>query len=136
MDLIAIASDDEHTVSDHFSGAACYVVLTIDEGRIVGREMREKPKHGGIGSGKGKRGQSGKRRHLDEALSTVRDCGTVVARSIGDHAYEGIKELGVRPLITDLETVDQVAQAALDDRLEHHPERATESPAAWQMDQP
>ena len=112
MELIAVASDDGQSVAEHFGGASQYVVLGIDGGSIARREVREKPKHEGRGIGGGGRGQ-GKRRRIDEALSTIRDCGTVVARSIGDRAFEGIEALGFRPLATDLETIDQVAQAAI-----------------------
>ena len=133
MDLIAVASDDENAVSEHFNGAACYVVLRIDEGRIVGREVRKKPKRGGSGAGKGKQGQSGTGRQIGQSLSTIRDCGTVVARGIGDRACEGIRKLGLEPLITDLETVDQVAQAVLEGRLDHHSEGTTRSPGVWQV---
>ena len=136
MERIAVASDDGRFVSDHFGGAAYFVVVEIDQDRVVGRDLRSKPKHGGSGAGKGRRKDSGRRRRIGESVATIQDCSTVVARGIGDHACEAFRDLGVRVLTTDLETVDQVAQAAVEGRLEHHPDRVTRSPAVREMGQP
>jgi len=134
MELIAVASDDGGSVSEHFSGAAYYVVLALGEERIQGRELRPKPEHQGRGTGTGKPGDSGRRRRIAAALQPIRDCGRLVARSFGDRAYEGIRTLGIQPVATDLETVDEVGRAALEGRLEDHPERVTGSPSVWKLD--
>ncbi|RME39883.1 MAG: dinitrogenase iron-molybdenum cofactor biosynthesis protein, partial [Thermoflexia bacterium] len=42
---IAAVSDDGVTISPHFGRAPFYVVVTVEEGRIVGREVREKMGH-------------------------------------------------------------------------------------------
>jgi len=42
---IAVISDDRVTVSQHFGRAEMYVVLTIEDGRIVAEETRPKLGH-------------------------------------------------------------------------------------------
>jgi predicted Fe-Mo cluster-binding NifX family protein len=42
---IAIITDDEKTISQHFGRAIYYAVLTIENGQIVQREMRGKLSH-------------------------------------------------------------------------------------------
>ena len=42
---IAVVSDDEATVSRHFGRAPYYVVVAIEDGRIVSRETRPKAGH-------------------------------------------------------------------------------------------
>ena len=42
---IAVISDDEVNISQHFGRAPFYVVLTVEEGKIVGRETRPKAGH-------------------------------------------------------------------------------------------
>jgi len=41
---IAAVSDDV-TISQHFGRAPFYVVITVEEGRVTGREVREKMGH-------------------------------------------------------------------------------------------
>ena len=42
---IAAVTDDNETISQHFGRATKYSVLTIDEGKIIARELREKANH-------------------------------------------------------------------------------------------
>jgi len=42
---IAAITDDGVTISQHFGRAPYYAVLTVEEGRVVRRELREKPGH-------------------------------------------------------------------------------------------
>ena len=42
---IAVITDDGKTISQHFGRAPYYLVLTIEEGKIVSREMRDKMGH-------------------------------------------------------------------------------------------
>ena len=39
---IAAITDDGQTISQHFGRAAYYAVLTIEDGKIIAREQREK----------------------------------------------------------------------------------------------
>ena len=42
---IAVITDDGKTISQHFGRALHYQVLTIEEGKVVDREMRDKLGH-------------------------------------------------------------------------------------------
>ena len=42
---IAVITDDGKTISQHFGRAAYYLVLTIKEGKVTDREMRDKMGH-------------------------------------------------------------------------------------------
>jgi predicted Fe-Mo cluster-binding NifX family protein len=42
---IAAVSDDGTTISAHFGRAPFYVVVTVEDGRIVARETRDKMGH-------------------------------------------------------------------------------------------
>ena len=39
---IALITDDGKTISQHFGRAPYYLVVTIDEGKVIDRETREK----------------------------------------------------------------------------------------------
>jgi predicted Fe-Mo cluster-binding NifX family protein len=42
---IALVTDDEETISAHLGRALYYVVVTIEDGKITGRETRDKAGH-------------------------------------------------------------------------------------------
>ncbi|HRF50213.1 MAG TPA: NifB/NifX family molybdenum-iron cluster-binding protein [Anaerolineales bacterium] len=48
---IAIVTDDEQSISAHFGRARFFQVVTLEDGRVVSRERRAKPAHGGHGAG-------------------------------------------------------------------------------------
>jgi hypothetical protein len=45
MIKIAAVTDDGKTISPHFGRATKYVVITVEEGKITAREVREKAGH-------------------------------------------------------------------------------------------
>ncbi len=115
---IAIITDDEKTISQHFGRANYYVVLTIENGQIVQREMREKLSHKHLASELHEHpGESGRRHGFDPASQslhaqmsqTITDCEALICGGMGTGAYESIKELGIRPIITDVEEIDTAA---------------------------
>jgi predicted Fe-Mo cluster-binding NifX family protein len=48
---IAAITDDGKTISQHFGRAAHYMVVTIENGKIVDRQLRDKLNHDQIGGG-------------------------------------------------------------------------------------
>lgn len=128
---IAAVSDDGSTISQHFGRAPFYVVVTIDDGKIVTREKRDKMGHAQFanephdegadprGHGYGDATQS---RHVRMA-SAIADCEVLLARGMGAGAYESLRQSGIRPFVTDIPTIDDAVQAYLEGRLLDHAER-------------
>lgn len=92
---IAAASDDGQTISPHFGRAAFYVVLTIEDDKIIGREQREKMGHAHFAGEthaqeKDPRGHgfapAEQDRHFRMA-ETIKDCQFLLARGMGAGAY-------------------------------------------------
>jgi predicted Fe-Mo cluster-binding NifX family protein len=114
---IAVVSDDEATISQHFGRAPYYVVVAIEDGKIVGRETRSKAGHHTFGAcdchvAPGEphgQGQHAEAKHQIMA-DTVADCDAVIAGGMGWGAQESLKRRGIDPVITD---VRDVAEAAL-----------------------
>ncbi len=127
---IAVVSNDGNRISAHFGRARLYVVVTVEDGRVVGREAREKAYHThahhhdhSAASGQGHGLGSGARARHQEMIEPIRDCDLLVSRGMGAGAYAGLQAAGIRPILTDLRTVDEVVQAYLEGRLVDHPER-------------
>lgn len=137
---IAAVTDDGNTISAHFGRATKYVVLIVEEDAITSRELRDKanhhdfhpegPGHQAIdvqpsghkhepGHGHGKHSAE-KHRRMFEAIP---DCQILLARGMGQGAYRGLEQMGIRPILTDIKEIDAAAQAVIDGSIQDHPER-------------
>ena len=117
---IAIVSDDGQTVSQHFGRARTFAVLTVEDGVIVSREMRDKfaphsqpdrqPHEDDDDGIPGVRGTStaaqGKHTQMFAAIS---DCTALIAGGMGRGAYDHAGALGIRPVVTSLRDADAAA---------------------------
>ncbi len=139
---IAVVSDDGENISQHFGRAQHYVVLTIENGEVTGRELREKfgHRHGAgeqhaTGDGHGAAGQaecdpSSSQRfgrlaedsHARMAAPII-DCSVLLTRGMGAPAYYSLQRAGIRAMVVNETTVAEAAQAFLGGKLLDHPER-------------
>jgi predicted Fe-Mo cluster-binding NifX family protein len=134
MMKIASVSDDGYTISPHFGRASKYVVMTIDGDLITKREVREKVGHRDFqqqgvyrhehhndprGRGYGKHSAEKHQRMFEG----IKDCQVVLARGMGQGAYQGLQEMGIRPVLTNIADIDIAVQAFMDGSIEDHPER-------------
>jgi len=126
---IAAVTEDGVTISQHFGRAPYYVVLTVEDGQVVGREQREKMAHG-----RGADGHvhvEGQAHGFDSAsqdthgrmAAPIADCQVLLARGMGMGAYQSLVRAGIEPVITDLPTIDEAAAAYLAGTLTNHIER-------------
>jgi len=131
---IAAVSEDGVTISQHFGRAPFYVVVTVENGQIVGRETRDKlghahfagEPHAAEAHGADPRGHgfdpAAQNRHARMAAA-IADCDVLLARGMGAGAYESMKQAGIQPVVTDIPTIDEAVQAYLDGRLVDHQEK-------------
>ena len=126
---IAAVTEDGVTISQHFGRAPYYVVLTVEDGQVVGREQREKVAHGrGAGGHVHVEGQA----HGFDAASQdthgrmaapIADCQVLLARGMGMGAYESLQQAGIRPVITTIANVEEAALQAANGTIVDHQER-------------
>lgn len=126
---VACVSDDLRTISPHFGRAQYYVVVTIEDGHIVDREVRDKLGHAHFvgqetheaGAGHGLDPASHDR-HVSMA-DAIRDCEALLARGMGQGAYVSLQRLGIRPVATDVADIDQAVLAYAEGRLSDRGDR-------------
>lgn len=135
MMKIAAVTDNGKTISAHFGRAINYLVLTVENGQIVAREQRDKASHQDFqhegshdhehehnveqGRGFGRHSAEKHQRMFDSIL----DCEIVLARGMGQGAYQGLQEKGIRPILTDITDIDSAVQAIIDGSIEDRLER-------------
>ncbi|UCC16726.1 MAG: DUF1847 domain-containing protein [Dehalococcoidales bacterium] len=127
---IAVITENGKTVSQHFGRAPYYLVYTVEEGKIVGQEKREKAGHHtfsrhheeqtlNAGHGFGAMSQS---RHAQMA-SVIRDCRVVIAGGMGKGAFESLKSYNIDPVITDVHEIVEAVERYLNGNLPNLMER-------------
>jgi predicted Fe-Mo cluster-binding NifX family protein len=122
-----VASDDGRTISQHFGRAHGYVVLTIENGHLEKRESRDKLGHADFGNQPHHEPQHGvgpeeEHRH-GMMFAPITDCEICVVGGMGMGAYENLRSLGIRPVVTDVKSIDEAVKAFIEGRLENHAER-------------
>ena len=121
------------TISQHFGRAPCYVVVTVEDGKIIAREKRDKMGHNQFSGGpheeshgEDPRGHgfdpAAQNRHASMAAA-IADCEVLLARGMGAGAYESMKQANIRPVVTDIANIDNAIQAYLSGSLKDHVEK-------------
>lgn len=127
---IAVITDDGKTISKHFGRASYYQVLTIEEGKITNRELRNKIGHSHFAGQEHAeehqhenhgRGDGSHSKHVSMA-ETIADCKAVLCGGMGMGAYESMRRLNIQPVVTDLDDIDEAAKAFVDGNLIDHTE--------------
>jgi predicted Fe-Mo cluster-binding NifX family protein len=126
---IAVVTDDHQTISAHFGRAIYYEVFTVVDGKITQREVLPKPSHNqfanephdepGYAHGMG---PAAKSRHT-RMLEPIQDCQVLMARGMGQGAYDSLKQAGIQPFVTDIQEIEPAVKAYIDGQLVDHPER-------------
>jgi predicted Fe-Mo cluster-binding NifX family protein len=55
-------------------------------------------------------------------VTAIADCQVLLARGMGAGAYESIKQAGIRPIVTDVASIEDAIEAYLAGTLTDHPE--------------
>ncbi len=126
---IAIITDDGKTISQHFGRARYYLVVTVENGQVVTQERRGKAGHHTFASQEtmeqhtsGPHGfdPASRNRH-GQMLATIQDCQVVLAGGMGLGMQRNLEEVGIRPVLTDVEDIQAAVQAFLEGRLAERP---------------
>jgi predicted Fe-Mo cluster-binding NifX family protein len=120
----AVITEDGKTVSKHFGMAPYYLVFSVENGQITGREMLPKSSHthshesgqhshsGDHAPGHGMDAASHDR-HAGMA-STIAGCEALLCGGMGMGAYQSMQRLNIKPVVTDIRDVEAAAKAYLD----------------------
>lgn len=127
---IAAITDDGKTISRHFGRAPYYLVLTIEEGKVVNREMRDKMGHNQFANQSHSEESNDAGHGMDAAshdkhismAEAIADCKVLLCGGMGMGAYESMRRLNIQPVVTDRLAIDDAVQDFLDGKLIDHTE--------------
>jgi predicted Fe-Mo cluster-binding NifX family protein len=116
---IAVITDDGTTISQHFGRAPYYLVVTVENKQIVKRELRNKLGHAQFANQPHPEEQPGQPHGMDPAshnkhlqmAESIADCEALLCRGMGMGAYESMKVAGIKPVVTDIVSIDDAIMA-------------------------
>ena len=127
---IAAVTDDGTTISQHFGRAKFYEVLFVENGKVVKRERREKLGHNNFaqeehhhhsGEQHGQ-DQHSHNKHVSMA-EAIKECQILLARGMGNGAYQSMIQLKIKPVVTDIKNIDDAVQAVINGSIIDHTEK-------------
>jgi predicted Fe-Mo cluster-binding NifX family protein len=124
---IAAVTEDGVTISQHFGRAPYYTVVTVEDGKVVSQEKRNKAGHHAAGShgchedqschdGKHGMDAASQAKHAG-MLANILDTQVLIAGGMGYGAYESLESSGIEPIITDSEKIDEAVKLYLEGKL-------------------
>lgn len=122
---IAVISDDGATISQHFGRATLYVVATVENGKILSKENRDKAGHHTFAGGEHPETAPGEKHGYDtgaqsrhaQMAQTIDDCQVLIAGGMGWGAYDSLKSRGIETIITDVNDIDAAVNRYLQEDL-------------------
>jgi predicted Fe-Mo cluster-binding NifX family protein len=128
---IAAISEDGTTISQHFGRAPYYIVVTVDDGKVVSKEKRDKAGHHTFAAHTEERLAPGERHGFDTGAQTrhasmmnnIADCQVLLAGGMGWGAYESLKSRGIETVVTDVENIEEAVKLYLKGKLPNLMER-------------
>jgi predicted Fe-Mo cluster-binding NifX family protein len=127
---IAAITEDGTNISQHFGRAPLYLVVTVEDGKIVSKETRDKAGHHTFAahhpdSAPDERhgyGAGAQARHAS-MVENIADCQVLIAGGMGWGAYENLKSRNIQPIVTDVGTIDEAVKLYLEGKLPNLMER-------------
>jgi predicted Fe-Mo cluster-binding NifX family protein len=128
---IAAITDDGTTISQHFGRALYYLVVTVENGKIVDRKLRNKLGHAQFVHEPHPVEQPGQPHGMDPVshnkhmlmAEAISDCEALLCRGMGMGAYESMKQAKIRPVVTDITAIDEAVMAYVNGTIEDLIER-------------
>jgi len=126
---IAVVTDDGVTISQHFGRAKFYEVFTVENGKVVKRERREKLSHHNFAHRKYHHSdeQHGFDKHSHSKhismAEAIKDCQILLARGMGSGAYQSMLQLNIKPIVTDIRNIDEAIQAVINGTIIDHTDK-------------
>lgn len=121
---IAAITDDGKTISQHFGRAQYYLVLTIEQGQVTHRELRQKMGHAHFANQP--HAESHDQPHGMDAAShskhvqmaeAIADCEALLCGGMGMGAYKSMLSRGIKPVVTEIWDIEEAARSYAEGKI-------------------
>jgi len=128
---IATITEDGINISQHFGRAPYYVVISVEDGKCVKKETRNKAGHHSFGGAEQHSSNPGERHGFDADAQSkhaimaqpLSDCQLLIAGGMGWGAHESLKRAGIAVHMTDVKNIDEAISLYLQGKLPNLEER-------------
>ncbi len=117
---IAIASDDEKSISTHFGRTRGFVIFEVEGREVKKKEYRPNTVTGHV---MGLKDSSHRFDRHALIIELLKDCDVVISHGMGMRIREDLARAGIKVIITDETDVDKALALYLEGKLVDHPER-------------
>lgn len=129
---IAVVTENGQNISQHFGRAPYFAILTVEEGKVLNMEMRER-KTGHFAQGQNQEqehdhsqghgvGQDDKH---DVMAREIGDCQVLIAGGMGIGAYKRFFENGINVMMTDKSDINEAVKLFSEGNLKNLYEERT-----------
>ena len=127
---IAAITEDGITVSQHFGRAPLYLVVTVEDGKIVSKETRNKAghhtfaaHHAEVASNERHGYDAGAQTRHASIMENIADCQVLIAGGMGWGAYEELKNRDIEAVVSDIDNIEEAVKLYIEGKLENQMER-------------
>ena len=128
---IAAITDNGKTISQYFGRAPYYLVVTVENGQIAGRELRDKLGHVQFANQPHEAEGPGQPHGMDTAShnkhlqmsDAISDCEALLCGGMGMGAYQSMVTRGIKPVVTEIQDIDQAVMAHVEGKIVDRVER-------------
>ncbi len=92
---IAVATEDQQNISNHFGRAPQYRIITVEQSNIMGNEVRSKPYHS-----QQEPHPAGANHSHDDMFAPIADCQVLICGGMGTPAYDKAQAAGLNVILT------------------------------------
>jgi predicted Fe-Mo cluster-binding NifX family protein len=129
---IAVVSENETTISQHFGRAPYYIILTVENGKTVKQEKFERGASGTCACGHSEEEGHHHASHGNDADSSAKhnrmvdpiaDCQVLIAGGMGYGAYQALKSRNLQVFITAESSIQKAVELFSAGKLDNLMER-------------
>ncbi len=128
---IAVVSENESTISQHFGRAPYYIILTVENGKVVKQEKFERGAAGTCACGHSEEEEHHHASHSgpdsaakhNKMVDPIADCQVLIAGGMGYGAYQALKSRGLDVFITAQSSIQKAVELFSAGKLDNLMER-------------
>ena len=121
---IAIPSNDQQTISGHFGRTAGFVIIYIEDGKVINKEYKKNnfTEHA-QGQHHQENHQHGGNHSHDGIFEALGDCKIVIAGGMGQRLYNDFAQKRIQIFVTKEKNIDKAIDLFIENNLDNNSDK-------------